>query len=891
MSKANAQRTINVIKRTIEKNTGNAANYRYLPAKVVDSGSQFISAYVAGETEYASEDIRVPAGAYVSSGDYIIVGFSGEGKSWISEILPTDDYSKLIIDPNAAQIKIGDGTYEPYAGDAGQVIFSNGPYGSAYWADNFANEIRISAINRSGSTFAKGTVVYISSVSGQIPEISKASASSEATSSKTIGIVSENIAHNAQGLVTTFGVIKNVNTNGMTEGANVWLSTTAGEYTTTKPSVPNHGVHVGYVLKASATAGRIFVYIQNGFELEELHNVKLGTLSDGQALIYSASSNYWTNGAAVSGVSFNDTAYPATESFSSSGAYGASSYAARQDHLHPMPANPVSYGSVTAQTSFGSSYGDGAATTLSRSDHTHGTPTNPVPAHEASSDPHPGYLQESVVSGFASPTISLSDTASSGSGTTAIRSSATIAAFNAVNPSTASFGDSAYYGSSNYAARADHTHGMPSNPVSYGSVSTQTSFGSSYSNGVATTLSRSDHTHGTPTNPVPAHEAAGDPHPGYLQESVISAIGVPAITLSTTNSAGSGTTVIGTGATIAAFTSTSPSALSSSASTGSSGYASRIDHVHPNTGLQLTSEKYQANGYAGLNSSTLVPTAYLGTGTASSANYLRGDSTWASIPSASTMGTKLVLTTAQSIPDITDTAISFGAATSSEYWDTDGWHETSTYPTRITPTSAGKMLVTAQVSFAAGSLQRWGYLVVNGNPSTGEVIARTTIQAASNSAQTYFTLSGWYNFNGTTDYVELYVRQNNGGALNVLAQASSNAGTSLAVHSVQGATGATGPEGGTTLVTSSSATNSSVADAATSQTILASNASRKGFSIYNDSSQAAYVKFGSTASTTDFTMKLSPYGFYEMFGDCLYTGIITAIWASDSSGSARVAEW
>jgi len=49
----------------------------------------------------------------------------------------------------------------------------------------------------------------------------------------------------------------------------------------------------------------------------------------------------------------------------------------------------------------------------------------------------------------------------------------------------------------------------------------------------------------------------------------------------------------------------------------------------PHTQYQLESEKSAASGYASLDASVLVPTAELGTGSASSANFLRGDQTWA----------------------------------------------------------------------------------------------------------------------------------------------------------------------------------------------------------------------------------------------------------------------
>lgn len=83
------------------------------------------------------------------------------------------------------------------------------------------------------------------------------------------------------------------------------------------------------------------------------------------------------------------------------------------------------------------------------------------------------------------------------------------------------------------------------------------------------------------------------------------------------------------------------------------------------------------------------------------------------------------------------------------------------------------------------------------------------------------------------------------------------------------------------------ATLSNVSGSATSVTLLASNTSRKGVTIYNDSSAILYVKFGASASTTSFTIKMAADTYYEVpFG---YTGIIAGIWAS-ATGSARVTE-
>lgn len=86
----------------------------------------------------------------------------------------------------------------------------------------------------------------------------------------------------------------------------------------------------------------------------------------------------------------------------------------------------------------------------------------------------------------------------------------------------------------------------------------------------------------------------------------------------------------------------------------------------------------------------------------------------------------------------------------------------------------------------------------------------------------------------------------------------------------------------------STATLSNVSGSASSVNLLASNANRDGATIYNDSTAVLYVKLGSTASTSSFTVKVAAGGYYELpFG---YTGTIDGIWSA-ANGSARVTEF
>ena len=83
-----------------------------------------------------------------------------------------------------------------------------------------------------------------------------------------------------------------------------------------------------------------------------------------------------------------------------------------------------------------------------------------------------------------------------------------------------------------------------------------------------------------------------------------------------------------------------------------------------------------------------------------------------------------------------------------------------------------------------------------------------------------------------------------------------------------------------------------VSASASSVTVLASNTSRKGFAVHNDSAATLYLDLtGGTASSTSFAVLVGPGSFYEQVGVTqVYTGLITGIWTS-ATGNARVTEW
>lgn len=159
-----------------------------------------------------------------------------------------------------------------------------------------ATQVKQLVNNRTGGTLFKGDAVYINGAQGNRVTVAKAQANSEATSSKTFGVIEADILNNQSGWVITQGSLNDLDTSSWAQGASLWLSpSVAGGYSSTKPSAPNHLVLIGWVERSQQINGSIFIHPQNGFELEELHNVKITSPTDGQFLKYQASTGLWIN--------------------------------------------------------------------------------------------------------------------------------------------------------------------------------------------------------------------------------------------------------------------------------------------------------------------------------------------------------------------------------------------------------------------------------------------------------------------------------------------------------------------------------------------------------------------------------------------------------------------
>lgn len=145
-----------------------------------------------------------------------------------------------------------------------------------------------------------GQAVYVSGVNGNSGTnmlVSKASNNTEQTSSKTLGVlVSSGVTNDLRQIITE-GLLEGLDTSTATAGDPIWLGTNGNLIfgLLNKPVAPAHLVFIGIVTRVQQNNGEIFVKIQNGYEIEELHNVLITNKQNGQILMFDSATGLWKN--------------------------------------------------------------------------------------------------------------------------------------------------------------------------------------------------------------------------------------------------------------------------------------------------------------------------------------------------------------------------------------------------------------------------------------------------------------------------------------------------------------------------------------------------------------------------------------------------------------------
>ena len=165
-------------------------------------------------------------------------------------------------------------------------------------------ELVTRVVNKTGDDLLEENyqAVYISGAQGQRLKVDLALAVTDATSAGTLGLVTEDINNNQEGFITTSGLVNKIDTTGDLQGETwadgdiLYLSpTVAGQITNVKPLAPDHTVIMGFVVYAHANNGKIYVKVDNGYEIEELHDVQVIDRTDTDILQWYEDDLVWRN--------------------------------------------------------------------------------------------------------------------------------------------------------------------------------------------------------------------------------------------------------------------------------------------------------------------------------------------------------------------------------------------------------------------------------------------------------------------------------------------------------------------------------------------------------------------------------------------------------------------
>jgi len=162
-------------------------------------------------------------------------------------------------------------------------------YGKA--TATISGETILQAIYKTGVVGASGTITFAPTIAG-ITDIGAI-----------IGVATEDIATNGFGRVTSFGVVRGINTTGSTygetwtDGTDIWYNPVTGGLTSTEPVAPGIKVQIGTVINAGpGGSGSFQVLLTPGSILGGTDsNVQFSSLANNNLIQYDSALQYWKN--------------------------------------------------------------------------------------------------------------------------------------------------------------------------------------------------------------------------------------------------------------------------------------------------------------------------------------------------------------------------------------------------------------------------------------------------------------------------------------------------------------------------------------------------------------------------------------------------------------------
>lgn len=189
---------------------------------------------------------------------------------------------------------------------AGTIFYDNTNGLMRQWTEvtgvdlHLGQQLAVRVKNESGLTLAKGKVVHITgSTNSDTPLVTTASYESDSLSADTLGVLMSQLDPNETGYALLYGVLTGIDLSTYASGDMLYLSS-SGDFSKDVPVSPLHEVRIGQVTRATNN-GAAFIRIQNGYEIEELHDVLISGRQNGDLLSWDSNALVWKNTKILSG--------------------------------------------------------------------------------------------------------------------------------------------------------------------------------------------------------------------------------------------------------------------------------------------------------------------------------------------------------------------------------------------------------------------------------------------------------------------------------------------------------------------------------------------------------------------------------------------------------------
>jgi len=262
--------------------------------------------------------------------DLMLIGDPGTGTSYkltaseLATLLNAVPYTGANANLNMGEFGVSAGYFQSdltptYTGGVGRLIWNDtdGTLDLGLKGGNVTLHLGQNqyarVVNGTGGAVSRTNyqVVKVTGAQGQRLQINLAQADNDANSTDTLGLIAEDISNNQTGFICTSGIIKDINTTGSLQGE-TWIDgnilylspTTPGAITNVKPNAPDHSVIVGFVVYAHANNGKIFIKVDNGYEVGELHNCYLPTPDDNDGIFWNNTTDRYENKSVVEALGY-----------------------------------------------------------------------------------------------------------------------------------------------------------------------------------------------------------------------------------------------------------------------------------------------------------------------------------------------------------------------------------------------------------------------------------------------------------------------------------------------------------------------------------------------------------------------------------------------------------